>query len=131
MLSTDIMQRIILIVIGLDGGSARYAGRCIASVADDAVYAAGRPRCFACSSPRFHDWIVLPFAWFGGYLRSLAKRRAVCAGAKPRYFVDLGDVSHFAVAGHWRCGYAALLVILACLLIFMRRIGIDEKQQKR
>lgn len=119
MLSTDIMQRIILIIIGWIAVVLVYAGRSIASVTDDAVYTAGRPRCFARSSPRFHDWLLYR-SWFGGYLRHWQKHRAMPPGAKPRAILLIlvtFAISLWLVNMMWVRGL--LLVILACLLIFM------------
>lgn len=46
--------------------------------------------------------------------------------------VDIADLWYIAVAGEYDVVRVLLLVILACLLIFMWRIPvIDEKQQKR
>ena len=40
-------------------------------------------RCFARSSPRFHQWLLYR-SWFGGYLRHWQQYRAMPRGAKPR-----------------------------------------------
>ncbi|EPQ6907818.1 DUF454 family protein, partial [Citrobacter freundii] len=88
--------------------------------------------CFARSSPRFHDWLLYR-SWFGGYLRHWQKHRAMPPGAKPRAILLIlvtFAISLWLVNMMWVRGL--LLVILACLLIFMWRIPvIDEKQQKQ
>ncbi len=71
--------------------------------------------CFARSSPRFHAYRAMP------------------PGAKPRAIALIlltFGISLWLVNMMWV--RVLLLVILACLLIFMWRIPvIDEKQQKR
>ncbi|EAM6659733.1 DUF454 domain-containing protein [Salmonella enterica subsp. enterica serovar Eastbourne] len=100
--------------------------------------------CFARSSPRFHAWLLyrssprfhawlLYRSWFGGYLRHWQRYRAMPPGAKPRAIALIlltFGISLWLVNMMWV--RVLLLVILACLLIFMWRIPvIDEKQQKR
>ena len=80
--------------------------------------------CFARSSPRFHQWLLYR-SWFGGYLRHWQQYRAMPRGAKPRAIA----ISLWLVKLTWV--RIMLLVILACLLIFMWRIPVvDAKQQK-
>ena len=87
--------------------------------------------CFARSSPRFHQWLLYR-SWFGGYLRHWQQYRAMPRGAKPRAIAMI--VATFAIS-LWLVKLTwvriMLLVILACLLIFMWRIPVvDAKQQK-
>ncbi|WP_419236918.1 DUF454 family protein [Klebsiella pneumoniae] len=86
--------------------------------------------CFARSSPRFHQWLLYR-SWFGGYLRHWQQYRAP-RGAKPRaiaMIVVTFAISLWLVKLTWV--RIMLLVILACLLIFMWRIPVvDAKQQK-
>ena len=87
--------------------------------------------CFARSSPRFHQWLLYR-SWFGGYLRPWQQYRAMPRGAKPRaiaMIVVTFAISLWLVKLTWV--RIMLLVILACLLIFMWRIPVvDAKQQK-
>lgn len=87
--------------------------------------------CFARSSPRFHQWLLYR-SWFGGYLRHWQQYRAMLRGAKPRaiaMIVVTFAISLWLVKLTWV--RIMLLVILACLLIFMWRIPVvDAKQQK-
>ncbi|STV84134.1 membrane protein [Klebsiella pneumoniae] len=87
--------------------------------------------CFARSSPRFHQWLLYR-SWFGGYLRHWQQYRAMPRGAKPRaiaMIVVTFAISLWLVKLTWV--RIMLLVILACLLIFMWRIPVvDAKQQK-
>lgn len=88
--------------------------------------------CFARSSPRFHQWLLYR-SWFGGYLRHWQQQyRAMPRGAKPRaiaMIVVTFAISLWLVKLTWV--RIMLLVILACLLIFMWRIPVvDAKQQK-
>lgn len=68
-----------------------------------------------------------------GYLRHWQRYRAMPPGAKPRAIALIlltFGISLWLVNMMWV--RVLLLVILACLLIFMWRIPvIDEKQQKR
>ncbi|EPY7157838.1 DUF454 family protein [Klebsiella quasipneumoniae] len=87
--------------------------------------------CFARSSPRFHQWLLYR-SWFGGYLRHWQQYRAMPRGTKPRAIAMI--VATFAIS-LWLVKLTwvriMLLVILACLLIFMWRIPVvDAKQQK-
>ena len=87
--------------------------------------------CFARSSPRFHQWLLYR-SWFGGYLRHWQQYRAMPRGAKPRAIAMI--VATFAIS-LWLVKLTwvriMLLVILACLLIFMWRIPVvDANQQK-
>ncbi|STU99946.1 membrane protein [Klebsiella pneumoniae subsp. pneumoniae] len=83
------------------------------------------------SSPRFHQWLLYR-SWFGGYLRHWQQYRAMPRGAKPRaiaMIVVTFAISLWLVKLTWV--RIMLLVILACLLIFMWRIPVvDAKQQK-
>ena len=87
--------------------------------------------CFARSSPRFHHWLLYR-SWFGGYRRHGQQYRAMPPGAKPRAIVMIlltFAVSLWLVKLTWV--RIMLLVILACLLIFMWRIPVvDATQQK-
>lgn len=71
-------------------------------------------------------------ARFGGYLRHWQQYRAMPRGAKPRaiaMIVVTFAISLWLVKLTWV--RIMLLVILACLLIFMWRIPVvDAKQQK-
>ena len=78
--------------------------------------------CFARSSPRFHQWLLYR-SWFGGYLRHWQQYRAIAM------IVVTFAISLWLVKLRWV--RIMLLVILACLLIFMWRIPVvDAKQQK-
>jgi uncharacterized membrane protein YbaN (DUF454 family) len=84
--------------------------------------------CFARSSPRFHHWLLYR-SWFGGYLRHWQKHRA--AGAKPRAIAVIlvtFAISLWLVKMMWV--RILLLVILACLLIFMWRIPVVDENNK-
>ena len=87
--------------------------------------------CFARSSPRFHHWLLYR-SWFGGYLRHWQQYRAMPPGAKPRAVVMIlltFAISLWLVNLTWVSIF--LLIVLACLLIFMWRIPVvDAKQQK-
>ena len=87
--------------------------------------------CFARSSPRFHQWLLYR-SWFGGYLRHWQQYRAMQPGAKPRAVMMIlltFDISLWLVNLTWV--RILLLIVLACLLIFMWRIPVvDAKQQK-
>ena len=87
--------------------------------------------CFARSSPRFHHWLLYR-SWFGGYLRHWQQYRAMPPGAKPRAVVMI--LLTFAIS-LWLVNLTwvriLLLIVLACLQIFMWRIPVvDAKQQK-
>ncbi|MCD7989273.1 MAG: YbaN family protein, partial [Klebsiella quasipneumoniae] len=78
-----------------------------------------------------HQWLLYR-SWFGGYLRHWQQYRAMPRGAKPRAIAMI--VATFAIS-LWLVKLTwvriMLLVILACLLIFMWRIPVvDAKQQK-
>ena len=87
--------------------------------------------CFARSSPRFPHWLLYR-SWFGGYLRHWQQYRAMPPGAKPRAVVMIlltFAISLWLVNLTWVRIF--LLIVLACLLIFMWRIPVvDAKQQK-
>nr|MDQ6120064.1 DUF454 family protein [Klebsiella pneumoniae subsp. pneumoniae] len=86
--------------------------------------------CFARSSPRFHQWLLYR-SWFGGYLRHWQQYRAMPRGAKPRAIAMIVVTLLFRYGWLSLRGCIMLLVILACLLIFMWRIPVvDAKQQK-
>ncbi|OQR50944.1 hypothetical protein BI322_18815 [Klebsiella oxytoca] len=87
--------------------------------------------CFARSSPRFHHWLLYR-SWFGGYLRHWQQYRAMPPGAKLRAVMMI--LLTFAIS-LWLVNLTwvriLLLIVLACLLIFMWRIPVvDAKQQK-
>ncbi|MGK0736426.1 DUF454 family protein [Yokenella regensburgei] len=86
--------------------------------------------CFARSSPRFHHWLLYR-SWFGGYLRFWQQHKAMPKGAKPRAILLI--LVTFAVS-LWLVKMAwvriLLLVILSCLLIFMWRIPVVDKNNK-
>ncbi|WP_154915022.1 DUF454 family protein [Klebsiella grimontii] len=87
--------------------------------------------CFARSSPRFHHWLLYR-SWFGGYLRHWQQYRAMPPGAKLRAVMMI--LLTFAIS-LWLVNLTwvriLLLIVLACLLIFMWRIPVvDGKQQK-
>lgn len=131
MLSTDIMQRIILIIIGWIAVVLGTLG-VVLPLLPTTPFILLAAWCFARSSPRFHDWLLYR-SWFGGYLRHWQKHRAMPLGAKPRAILLIlvtFAISLWLVNMMWVRGL--LLVILACLLIFMWRIPVnDEKQQKQ
>jgi uncharacterized membrane protein YbaN (DUF454 family) len=119
------MQRIILIIIGWIAVVLGTLG-VVLPLLPTTPFILLAAWCFARSSPRFHDWLLYR-SWFGGYLRHWQKHRAMPPGAKPRAILLI--LVTFAIS-LWVRGL--LLVILACLLIFMWRIPvIDEKQQKQ
>ncbi|WP_407198931.1 DUF454 family protein [Citrobacter portucalensis] len=125
------MQRIILIIIGWIAVVLGTLG-VVLPLLPTTPFILLAAWCFARSSPRFHDWLLYR-SWFGGYLRHWQKHRAMPPGAKLRaillILVTFG-ISLWLVNMMWVRGL--LLVILACLLIFMWRIPvIDEKQQKQ
>lgn len=130
MLSIDIMRRIILIIIGWIAVVLGTLG-VVLPLLPTTPFMLLAAWCFARSSPRFHDWLLYR-SWFGGYLRHWQKHRAMPSGAKPRAIVFIlltFGVSLWLVEMMWVRGL--LLVILACLLIFMWRIPVvDEEQQK-
>ncbi len=131
MLSIHIMQRIILIIIGWIAVVSGTLG-VVLPLLPTTPFILLAAWCFARSSPRFHDWLLYR-SWFGGYLRHWQKHRAMPPGAKPRAILLIlvtFSISLWLVNMMWVLGL--LLVILACLLIFMWRIPvIDEKQQKQ
>ena len=131
MLSIHIMQRIILIIIGWIAVVLGTLG-VVLPLLPTTPFILLAAWCFARSSPRFHDWLLYR-SWFGGYLRHWQKHRAMPPGAKPRAILLIlvtFSISLCLVNMMWVRGL--LLVILACLLIFMWRIPvIDEKQQKQ
>lgn len=131
MLSIHIMQRIILIIIGWIAVVLGTLG-VVLPLLPTTPFILLAAWCFARSSLRFHDWLLYR-SWFGGYLRHWQKHRAMLPGAKPRAILLIlvtFSISLWLVNMMWVRGL--LLVILACLLIFMWRIPvIDEKQQKQ
>ena len=124
MLSTDIMQRIILIIIGWIAVVLGTLG-VVLPLLPTTPFILLAAWCFA-------RWLLYR-SWFGGYLRHWQKHRAMPPGAKPRAILLIlvtFAISLWLVNMMWVRGL--LLVILACLLIFMWRIPvIDEKQQKQ
>ncbi|OSM95448.1 MULTISPECIES: DUF454 family protein [Lonsdalea] len=85
--------------------------------------------CFARSSPRFHYWL-LHRSWFGGYLRHWQQHRALPPGVKAKAVMAI--VATFAVS-IWMVNIlwvrGLLLVIMACLLIFMLRLPVVDREQ--
>ncbi|ROH75916.1 DUF454 family protein [Lonsdalea populi] len=85
--------------------------------------------CFARSSPRFHYWL-LHRSWFGGYLRHWQQHRALPPGVKAKAVMAI--VATFA-ASIWMVNIlwvrGLLLVIMACLLIFMLRLPVVDREQ--
>ncbi|OSN04113.1 hypothetical protein AU510_12685 [Lonsdalea britannica] len=85
--------------------------------------------CFARSSPRFHYWL-LHRSWFGGYLRHWQQHRALPPGVKVKAVVVI--VATFAVSiwmVHIPWVRGVLLAIMACLLIFMWRLPVVDREQ--
>ncbi|OSN06159.1 DUF454 family protein [Lonsdalea iberica] len=85
--------------------------------------------CFARSSPRFHYWL-LHRSWFGGYLRHWQQHRALPPGVKVKALVVI--VATFALS-IWMVNIpwvrGLLLVVMACLLIFMWRLPVVDREQ--
>ncbi|MFP1797843.1 DUF454 family protein [Lonsdalea quercina] len=85
--------------------------------------------CFARSSPRFHYWL-LHRSWFGGYLRHWQRHRALPPGVKVKALVVI--VATFALS-IWMVNIpwvrGLLLVVMACLLIFMLRLPVVDREQ--
>ncbi|RAT17616.1 hypothetical protein AU490_10610 [Lonsdalea populi] len=85
--------------------------------------------CFARSSPRFHYWL-LHRSWLGGYLRHWQQHRALPPGVKAKAVMAI--VATFAVS-IWMVNIlwvrGLLLVIMACLLIFMLRLPVVDREQ--
>ncbi|MFP1722136.1 DUF454 family protein [Lonsdalea quercina] len=85
--------------------------------------------CFARSSPRFHYWL-LHRSWFGGYLRHWQQHRALPPGVKVKALVVI--VATFALS-IWMVNIpwvrGLLLVVMACLLIFMLRLPVVDREQ--
>ena len=87
--------------------------------------------CFARSSPRFHHWLLYR-SWFGGYLRHWQQYRAMPPGAKPRAVMMIlltFAISLWLVNLTWVRIF--LLIVLACLLIFMWRIPVGDGEQQK
>ncbi|OSN11802.1 hypothetical protein AU512_00020 [Lonsdalea iberica] len=85
--------------------------------------------CFARSSPRFHYWL-LHRSWFGGYLRHWQQHRALPPGVKVKALVVIAAtfaLSIWMVNIPWVRGL--LLVVMACLLIFMWRLPVVDREQ--
>lgn len=85
--------------------------------------------CFVRSSPRFHYWL-LHRSWFGGYLRHWQQHRALPPGVKVKAVVVI--VATFAVSiwmVHIPWVRGVLLAIMACLLIFMWRLPVVDREQ--
>lgn len=85
--------------------------------------------CFARSSPRFHYWL-LHRSWFGGYLRHWQQHRALPPGVKAKavgVIVATFTISIWMVNIPWVRG--GLLAIMACLLIFMLRLPVVDREQ--
>ncbi|MFP1915550.1 DUF454 family protein [Lonsdalea quercina] len=85
--------------------------------------------CFARSSPRFHHWL-LHRSWFGGYLRHWQQHRALPPGVKVKALVVI--VATFALS-IWMVNIpwvrGLLLGVMACLLIFMWRLPVVDREQ--
>ncbi|MFP1908542.1 DUF454 family protein [Lonsdalea quercina] len=85
--------------------------------------------CFARSSPRFHHWL-LHRSWFGGYLRHWQQHRALPPGVKVKALVVI--VTTFALS-IWMVNIpwvrGLLLGVMACLLIFMWRLPVVDREQ--
>ncbi|MFP1867276.1 DUF454 family protein [Lonsdalea quercina] len=85
--------------------------------------------CFARSSPRFHHWL-LHRSWFGGYLRHWQQHRALPPGVKVKalaVIVATFALSIWMINIPWVRGL--LLVVMACLLIFMWRLPVVDREQ--
>lgn len=82
--------------------------------------------CFSRSSPRFHHWLLYR-SWFGGYIRHWQEHKGLPRKAKRRAVIVI--LMTFAVS-LWLVKLIyirlLLLVILACLLIFMLRLPETE-----
>ncbi|WP_413491510.1 DUF454 family protein [Morganella psychrotolerans] len=83
--------------------------------------------CFSRSSPRFHHWLLYR-SWFGGYIRHWQEHKGLPRKAKRRAVIVI--LMTFAVS-LWLVKLIyirlLLLVILACLLIFMLRLPETEE----
>ncbi|OBU11568.1 DUF454 family protein [Morganella psychrotolerans] len=83
--------------------------------------------CFSRSSPRFHHWLLYR-SWFGGYIRHWQEHKGLPRKAKRRAVIVI--LVTFAVS-LWLVKLIyirlLLLVILACLLIFMLRLPETEE----
>lgn len=83
--------------------------------------------CFSRSSPRFHHWLLYR-SWFGGYIRHWQEHKGLPRKAKRRAVMVI--LVTFAVS-LWLVKLIyirlLLLVILACLLIFMLRLPETEE----
>ena len=83
--------------------------------------------CFSRSSPRFHHWLLYR-SWFGGYIRHWQEHKGLPRKAKRRAVIVI--LMTFAVS-LWLVKLIyirlLLLVILACLLIFMLRLPEAEE----
>lgn len=83
--------------------------------------------CFSRSSPRFHHWLLYR-SWFGGYIRHWQEHKGLPRKAKHRAVMVI--LVTFAVS-LWLVKLIyirlLLLVILACLLIFMLRLPETEE----
>lgn len=85
--------------------------------------------CFSRSSERFHQWLLYR-SWFGAYLRYWQTYRAMPKGAKPKAILVIlltFSLSLWLVSLLWV--RILLLIILACLLIFMWRLPVSEEQE--
>lgn len=83
--------------------------------------------CFSRSSPRFHHWLLYR-SWFGGYIRHWQEHKGLPRKAKSRAVMVI--LVTFAIS-LWLVKLIyirlLLLVILACLLIFMLRLPETEE----
>ncbi|OAT37420.1 DUF454 family protein [Proteus myxofaciens] len=85
--------------------------------------------CFSSSSQRFHHWLLYR-SWFGSYLRYWQTYRAMPKGAKPKAIIIIlvtFAISLWLVSLLWV--RILLLIILACLLIFMWRLPVNSQQE--
>ncbi|KGA60429.1 DUF454 family protein [Proteus vulgaris] len=85
--------------------------------------------CFSRSSIRFHYWLLYR-SWFGPYLRYWQTHRAMPKGAKPKAILMIlltFAISLWLVSMLWV--RILLLIILACLLIFMWRLPVNDQQE--
>lgn len=124
------MQRIILITIGWSAVVPGTPG-VVLPVLSTTPFIPLAAWCFARSSPRFHARLLYR-SWFGSYLRFWQKHHAMPRGAKSWAILPISltfAISLWSVQMPWV--RIMLLVILACLLLYMWRISvIDEKQEK-
>lgn len=126
----DIMQRILLIVLGWIAFGLACLGA-ILPLLPTTPFLLLAAWCFSRSSPRFHHWLLYN-SWFGGYLRHWQKHRGLPSGAKPKaiIFIILTFALSLWLVNMWWVRIL-LLVILACLLIFMWRLPVIDAEQEK